>query len=216
MRRTGQDHQGNSRARHHHRLDRAHRACAGLGREPADRDEFRPDPGPGRSARGDGRCRACAKSIWASRCHDAAADPKSVGLLRRLPGAVRYQRHGRGRRDRRHHRRQRRRQDHVPARGRRRAADRAGHGRVRRPADRRQDAARDRAARHRHGAGRAPAVSEPVGGGKSAARRPQRARRAVESQTGLRAVSAAARIAPAAGAGAVGRPAADGGDRPRA
>ena len=38
-------------ARHHYRLDRAYRACAGLGCEPAGSDEFRPDSGRGRSAR---------------------------------------------------------------------------------------------------------------------------------------------------------------------
>ena len=37
--------------RHHDRLDRAYRACAGLGGEPADRDQFRPDPGRGRRRR---------------------------------------------------------------------------------------------------------------------------------------------------------------------
>ena len=36
----------NSRARHDDRVDRAYRACAGLGGEPADRDEFRPDSSP--------------------------------------------------------------------------------------------------------------------------------------------------------------------------
>ena len=55
MRRAGQDHQGDSRARHHDRLDRAYRARAGFGGEPADRDEFRPDSGRRRSARGHGR-----------------------------------------------------------------------------------------------------------------------------------------------------------------
>ena len=44
MRRTGQDHQGHPCPRHHDRLDRAYRARAGFGREPSDRDEFRPDP----------------------------------------------------------------------------------------------------------------------------------------------------------------------------
>ena len=43
MRRAGQDHQGDSRARHDHCLDRAHRARAGLGCEPSGRDEFRPE-----------------------------------------------------------------------------------------------------------------------------------------------------------------------------
>ena len=102
------------------------------------------------------------------------------------------------------------------ARGRGRPRDRPRNGAVRRPADRRQDPARDRAARHRHGAGRTPAVSKPFGGGKSAARQPQRAQRAVDSQTRLRAVSAPVRFASPARAVAVGRPATDGGGRPRA
>src|SRR6185312_12101588 len=56
MRRAGENHQGNSRHRHDHRLDRAHRACAGVGREPAGGDEFRPGPRAGRSARSHGKC----------------------------------------------------------------------------------------------------------------------------------------------------------------
>ena len=59
-----------------------------------------------------------------------------IGLLRRLPGAVRHQRHRRARRDGRHHRRQRRRQDHVSARGCRRSLAPAGDRHVRRAADR--------------------------------------------------------------------------------
>src|ERR1700688_3204279 len=55
MRRTGQDHQGHSRPRHHDHLDRAHRSRAPFGGEPADRDEFRATSRRRRAAEGDGR-----------------------------------------------------------------------------------------------------------------------------------------------------------------
>src|SRR6478752_6544414 len=63
MRRARQNHQGNSRHRHDHRLDRAHRARAGVGREPAGGDEFRPGPGARRSARSHGECPG-ARSLY--------------------------------------------------------------------------------------------------------------------------------------------------------
>src|SRR5262249_1451167 len=63
MRRPRENHQGNSRQRHDHRLDRAHRACAGVGREPAGGDEFRPGAGTRRSARSHGECPG-ARSVY--------------------------------------------------------------------------------------------------------------------------------------------------------
>ena len=45
MRRTGQDHQDHPRQWHDDRLDRAYRPRAGVGGQPADRHELRPDPG---------------------------------------------------------------------------------------------------------------------------------------------------------------------------
>src|SRR3984957_19229303 len=45
MPRAGRDHTGNPRRRHHHGVDRTHRPCALVHREPPDRDEFRPDAG---------------------------------------------------------------------------------------------------------------------------------------------------------------------------
>src|SRR5262245_54642923 len=56
MRRAGQNDQRDSRNRHDDRLDRAHRARAGLGREPVGGDEFRPGFGARRSARSHGEC----------------------------------------------------------------------------------------------------------------------------------------------------------------
>ncbi len=49
-----EDHQGNPRQRHDDRVDRAHRACACFGDEPAGGDEFRSGSGGGRSPRGHG------------------------------------------------------------------------------------------------------------------------------------------------------------------
>ena len=81
MRRTGQDHQGHPRSRHDDRVDRAYRPCADLGGEPADRDEFRPDPRARRSARGHGGCPTCAKSIWACRRHDACSRTQNLSAF---------------------------------------------------------------------------------------------------------------------------------------
>src|ERR1700728_195508 len=55
MRGVGEDHQRDPRPRHHDRLDRAYRARIDFSGEPADRDEFRADTRPRRSARGNGR-----------------------------------------------------------------------------------------------------------------------------------------------------------------
>ena len=136
-----------------------------------------------RSARGDGECRGCGKCIWASRYHDPAANAQFVGLLRRLPGPVRYQRHGRAGRDGRHHRRQWRRQDHVSARGRGRADDPqrtwCGSTAGDRPLVPRTISSGSGSRWRRKGRRLFP---EPVGGGKPAARRLLQASRPVESE----------------------------------
>src|SRR5581483_5376627 len=56
VRRTGQNHQRHSRARHNHCMDRAYRPRPGVGGEPVDRHEFWPNPRPGCAARGHGGC----------------------------------------------------------------------------------------------------------------------------------------------------------------
>src|SRR6058998_3221437 len=54
MPRVGRDHPSDPRRRHHDRVDRAHRARAGVNREPVVGDELRAGAGPGRAARRDG------------------------------------------------------------------------------------------------------------------------------------------------------------------
>ena len=145
----------------------------------------------------------------------AAADQQSDRLLRRLPGAVRHQRHRRAK--------ARRSPSSAPTAPARplfcdaspAAADAAGHGAVRRPPIGALDAARDRPARHRDGAGRPPAVSDRFRSRKTCcsaatASRPgpwnlERVYRAVSALAGRRQLPAT---------GAVRRPAADGRDRP--
>ena len=124
---------------------------------------------------------------------------------------------GGARRDRRGGRGERRGQEHAAEVDRRPGGDR-GHDRVRGPVAAARAGASDHAARRVDGAGGAAAVSAAFGRGQSAAGRLCEARRgSVQAAgAGVLAVSAPAGAAGAARRDAVGRRAADAGDRPRA
>src|SRR5438105_807717 len=160
--------------------------------------------------------RRCGAFTWGWRFDAADRDSRAASLLRRCPSSLRHRLRSRCRRGRRDHRRQRRGQEHVPQ-----IADRSRQGAtrcdpLRRRADRRAAAGRHRAARHRTGARGAAALSEPDGPREPADGCERKATRTMEPAAAVRDVPDPRTEAPRARHRTVGRPAADGRDRPRA